>query len=255
MAKQDRGKRRHRGTGFPRLSLQGAVKVVEEAYRSGTEFTKEAFASYGTKRGKGAVASGAYFNRLAALTDFGLIVQRGDTVELTELAKRIVAPGPEDDRTLAIQEAFMACDIFRNIHTRMTKDGPVAGEQVANLASRQFGVASGNRDAFLRSFALSGDYAALLEVGEGGVLRFVEAKEGALPEPGAEGEEPPPGEAKRPRPSGQPVIDEVWGDEATGLRLLVYSTRPLMATDYKSLGEIAEKVQQLFDALGSQQGS
>lgn len=249
MAKEQRSKRRERGTGFPKLSLQGAIRVLEEAYKSGRSFTKEAFAGFGTKRGSGSAVSGAYFNRLAALTDFGLIAQQGKTVELTQLALTIVATAPGEDKALATQEAFMACELFRNIHSRMTKGEPVTGEHVANLASRQFGVASANRDAFLKSFVLSGQYAGLLEVGEGGVLRFLEPKEGA---PGGE---PPPTEPGRVPALGQPVVDQVWGDEASGVRLLVYSSRPLAAADYKSLGEVAEKIKEFFDALRPQEGT
>lgn len=89
---------------FPELSIDKAISAIElfENKLKGKTDSKEAFAQL---LGYSSVNNGAFLHKLADLRKYGLITTRG-TIELTDLAKKIIWYVSQEERNQAILQAI-----------------------------------------------------------------------------------------------------------------------------------------------------
>lgn len=157
-----------RGRSFPVLFLSGAVDVMIQASKFGKQWSKESFASYGTKKGKSSVISGAFRNRLASLNEYGLIKYEKDLIVRTELADRIVNPINQDERNQALKEAFLKPTIFKSIIDEVKHGEELERDKIIRKAITDYKISRNSKDRFIASFVESGKYAGLIKTLENG---------------------------------------------------------------------------------------
>lgn len=158
---------RRKSPKFPGIGLNGAVKVITEAAKHGKSFKQETFATFGLKKaGKGSAKSGAFLRRIAALKHFGLIEKKGNQIEFTELAMKILVPKDEAEKKEAIIQSFLTPELFKKLYDSTSKDIPIKKEDLANIAVREYGVTFRAKQRFISSFINSAEFAELLKFTE-----------------------------------------------------------------------------------------
>ncbi len=152
-----------RGKGFPRLSLSGAVQIIETASKFGKSWPKEQFAGFGSKTGAGSVKSGAFAARISSLRDYSLIVSDKETVSLTDLGLKIVKPVTEAERRDAIKTAFLSVDTFKALFDSFEGGVMLSKDQVAQHAVYNLGISRESKDKFINAFIDSGRFVGLVD--------------------------------------------------------------------------------------------
>ena len=98
---------------FPEMSVTEAIEVIENIKREKVQTTT----ALGKVMGLKSVATGRFYNKLAALTKhYGLIDRQKTTVTLTPLAKRIVYQVSDEDRNAAIAEVARRVPLFKELY-------------------------------------------------------------------------------------------------------------------------------------------
>ena len=143
---------RKRGTAFPVVSLPETARILREAGKYGFEHHTASFATY---MGHSSTNSGAFRQRLAAFRDWELIDGRGDTLTMTEVARRIAMPTDEAAEREALQQAFKNCEVFTGLYEKMAKGQPLDRDGLAAQAVHGFGVSPAKAPQFVRSFVES----------------------------------------------------------------------------------------------------
>lgn len=149
---------------FPSISLETAVKVIQEASKHGERFKRESFATFGAKRSDSkSYKSGAFLRRIAALKYFGLIETKGDEIIFTEVAKKILAPKNDEERKETIIQCFLNPPLFQNLYNTHSKNTPIKVDDLANIAVREYGITLKAKKDFISSFIGSAMFAGLLK--------------------------------------------------------------------------------------------
>lgn len=154
---------KQRTTGFPRISLSSAVKIMTDAIKMGKSWKKEQFAGFGAKSNSGSAKSGAFLARVAGLRDYGLINSDKDTVTSTDLAQRIAKPINPTERDMAIKQAFLSVKTFSELYNALDANEPLPRDKVAGHAVFNLGVSRDVMDKFINVFVDSGKYAGLVK--------------------------------------------------------------------------------------------
>lgn len=147
-----------RGKGFPRLSLQSAVKVIDTASKFGKSWPREQFAGFGSQSGAGSVKSGAFAVRISSLRDYGLITTTKDSVDLTELGTRVSKPVTDTERKEAIRQAFLNVSPFKDLCDGLEAGVELSLDQVAQYAVFNLGISRDSREKFINIFIDSGKF-------------------------------------------------------------------------------------------------
>ncbi len=241
------------GKGFPRYTLGGVIKAVEEAAKHGRIFSREAFAAFGV-RGGTSPNSGAFLMRMAALTDFGLITQSKGEVSLTDLAWNIVHPESDKERHKSIQDAFLNSEVFSAIYNSSQKNIPLNIDAVGNMAVRQYNITSKYKQDFLRNFISSGEDAGLISKIDKQTMQFnplgTEAEASKKDTEIFEEEKKlPEGLSEMRKTEGSPIVNETRGNENFKVQLTIYSNRPLKPEVFTGIGEIVSKIDELITKM------
>lgn len=152
-----------RTTGFPRISLSSAVKIMTDATKMGKSWKKEQFASFGAKSNSGSARSGAFLARVAGLRDYGLITSDKETIASTDLAQRIARPINPTERDAAIKQAFLSVGTFSELFGALDANEPLPRDKVAEHAVFNLGISRDVMDKFINVFVDSGKYAGLVK--------------------------------------------------------------------------------------------
>ena len=246
--------RRKRGTGFPVVSLAEAARILKDAGKYGFEHTTAAFASY---MGHSTTNSGAFRQRMAAFRDWNLVAGRGETVSLTETARRIALPESPDTERQALREAFESCAVMRQLYEGMAKGQALERSRLASRAVHDLGVSPSSADKFVDSFVESAVVAGLAELSDTGDIELVAAEA-----PDRDGSaSTPPGEtasgASRgavprhdmPEQTGAPVVRQTWAIDGGTILFEVRADRPLPAGVFATVGEVVSSLEQLAATL------
>lgn len=111
------------------------------------------------------VKNGGFLTRVSAAKMFGLIEESGDTITLTDRAKKILSPVRASDAEQAKLDAFMAVELYRKVfndfdgHTLPTADG------LSNLFRVDYKVVPNQVAPALRNLMESAESAGLFKVG------------------------------------------------------------------------------------------
>lgn len=156
-----------RGKGFPRLSLSGAIKIIDVASKFGKTWPKEQFAGFGSHSGAGSARSGAFAKRVSSLRDYGLITSTKDSISITELGIRISKPATESQREEAIKQAFLNVEVFKGLIEGLDSGTPLPMDQVSQYAVFNLGVSRESKDKFINVFIDSGRHIGMVEYDKG----------------------------------------------------------------------------------------
>ena len=251
---------RKRGTAFPVVSLPEAARIVKDAGKYGFEHHIASFATY---MGHSTTNSGAFRQRLAAFRDWELVDGRGDTLTMTDIARKIAMPTDEAAERQALQQAFKNCEVFTGLYDRMAKGRPLDRDGLAAQAVHGFGVSPAKAHQFVRSFIDSVVAAQLAEADDqDNVVLLAQDTVGeaddALPpdgEPDAASHEISH-EPTRSRAAGRsaavgqvPAIRQSWPITGGEIIFEVRSEEALPATVFGDLGEVVTKLEALSASL------
>lgn len=147
---------------FPYYSLEKSIdvpKVIHE--RAGGRCGRGQLAGLLSYSG---VKNGGFLTRMSAAKLFGLIEENGDTITLTDRAKKIISPVRPTDAEQAKLDAFMAVELYRKVfedfdgHTLPSADG------LSNLFLTQYKIVPNQVAPALRNLMESADNAGLFKV-------------------------------------------------------------------------------------------
>ncbi len=243
--------RRKRGTGFPVVSLAEAARILKDAGKYGFEHTTAAFASY---MGHSTTNSGAFRQRMAAFRDWNLVTGRGETVSLTETARRIALPESSETERQALRDAFESCAVMRQLYEEMAMGQALERARLASRAVHDLGVSPSSADKFVDSFIDSAVVAGLAELSEAGDVVLLGSESPVR----AGGANTPPGEAAvrgavprhdLPEQTGAPVVRQTWAIDGGTILFEVWADRPLPAGVFATVGEVVSSLEQLAATL------
>ena len=253
-------RRRKRHRGFPTLPLPRAVDVLRAAARFGTEHHLAAFATY---MGHEKPSGGAFRSKLAAFRDWGLITRAAnERIAFTELGRRLALPPDPDAVRADLQQAFLACDVFRETYENTAKGVPLTTEQIGNTAVHNLGISPTSKSDFARSFAVSAEAVGLATRHGDGTVELlagtdspVEAGGTASAETGIDTEDSDgrtasdDDSARKARSTAASVHRSEWPTSSGRVILEIESANPLPPACYGILGSVAEQLQRLAEAL------
>lgn len=116
-------RRRKPSTGFPVIALSEVTAALTKTSQHGWEHSVAEIAGY---LGHTTTNSGAFRMKLAALRDYGVVSGRGDELEITEIGRTIAVPESPEDRTRALQDAFLNT-VFGSLYEESVKGHWLAG--------------------------------------------------------------------------------------------------------------------------------
>lgn len=251
-ASDDRQRRRKPSTGFPVLDLGEAASVLARASQHGWEHTVAEIAGY---MGHATTNSGAFRAKLAALRDYGLVSGRGESLEITQVGRKIAIPEAEEERLAALREAF-ANTVFGAVYQESVKGSPISIDSIGRRAVNRLGVAPGSQGQFGEVFARSASAAGLAEPsGDGKVTLLARPQDRTSGqdsrglEDAPSSENPPAPEHRYSRPSLKPVLDQHWPLPDGEVSLTVTIARPLSAADFASIGAVVAQIEKLVTGL------
>jgi hypothetical protein len=244
-------RRRKAATGFPVLDLGEAASVLARASQHGWEHTVAEIAGY---MGHATTNSGAFRAKLAALRDYGLVSGRGESLEITQVGRRIAIPETEEERLTALQEAF-ANTVFGPLYQESVKGTPISIDNIGRRAVNRLGVAPASQGQFREVFVRSAAAVGLAETAGDGKITLV-TKPQARPSDAENlgsadrppGDDPAPGH-QADRPALKPVLDQHWPFPDGEVRLAVTIARPLSAADFASIGSVVAQIEKLVAGL------
>ncbi len=251
-AGDERRRRRKPTTGFPVLDLGEASSVLARASQHGWEHTVAEIAGY---MGHATTNSGAFRAKLAALRDYGLLSGRGESLEITQVGRRIAVPESEEERLAALREAF-ANTVFGPLYQESVKGSPISIDSIGRRAVNRLGVAPASQGQFGEVFARSAAAAGLAETTGDGKITLVTQPQ-ARPSHGGNagstdrppGDNPPVLGHPGGRPALKPVLDQHWPFPDGEVALTVTISRPLSAADFASIGSVVAQIEKLVTSL------
>lgn len=261
-----------RGKGFPRLSLSGAVQIIETASKFGKAWPKEQFAGFGSKTGAGSAKSGAFAARISSLRDYGLIVSDKETVTLTELGLQIAKPVTEDEQRDAIKTAFLSVNTFKMLFDSFEGGIILSKDQVAQHAVYTIGISRESKDKFINAFIDSGRFVGLVDYNkEESTIRLLKEtpSKAATPDTHQDSGVAPEetfsiATNATNTPAALPVIDGTektfteqgvnYSGDGWSLTVLLKSSRRLDPTVRKKVRDLLETADELSDLLHETDG-
>lgn len=262
-SKQPPARRRKKSTGFPVVSLAEAAKILKEAGKYGFDHSTPTFASY---MGHSTTNSGAFRQRLAAFRDWKLIAGRGDSLSMTDIARKIALPPDTATERQALREAFMNSPVFARLYEAMGKDQALDPRNLGSKAVHDFGISPSSKDKFVQSFVESAEAAGLGELTDDGeiVLRSVlddgESDGGASAEHELADQASPSDSLARPATAaptraqpatrlGSPVVHQAWDIDGGSIIFEIRIDKPLPATAFATVGEVVASLEHLAETL------
>ena len=147
---------------FPYFSLEKSIEVPKVIHeRAGGRCRRGQLAGL---LGYSGVKNGGFLTRVSAAKMFGLIEENGDTITLTDRARKILSPIRPSDAEQARLDAFMAVELYRKVfddfddHTLPSADG------LSNLFLTQYKIVPNQVAPALRNLMDSADSAGLFKV-------------------------------------------------------------------------------------------
>jgi hypothetical protein len=152
---------KERSTAYPSVSLEEAILATTElADKLGPgPFDRETAAQALGYKG----VSGASASKIAALTHFGLLERQGNTYIQSILARRIIAPKSDQDKTTAIVEALRAPKLYSKLLDRYS--GQALPTMLHNILFHDFRIILSASKEATEVFKRSAEFAGLLKNG------------------------------------------------------------------------------------------
>lgn len=149
---------RNRSKRYPSISLEYAIKVIGDARKFGRNVTSANLGGTGMSS-----KSGAYIRKKASLGYYGLLSGTGDSLQITDLADKILFAVNNEEKINSLKQSFLSPDLFSNLYQKIEKDTPINLEMLGNVLIRDYGIQPSAKKALLQNFVGSGIYAEVLK--------------------------------------------------------------------------------------------
>lgn len=239
--KQGEKQGRSRSRLYPRYDLEETIRFVQAIHRlGGSRVSNQAVAS---EIGK-AVNNSGFTGRISSAKQFGLITQDAGKLSETSLAKEIMVPRGEVEKSTAVKQALSNPDLYKELVSdfggKTLPDQPT----LANRLFHDYRIEEVAKDHAAKTFIRSTQYADALKNG----ILVVSQDQNPLPPEGQREEEDGGGFAPPPqfRTGGGPLqTPPVQGgfpytDQGSGWYIAVKSQKPLNSKTKQKLIEVAE---------------
>jgi len=138
---------------FPRLSLTAALKIIKDASQIKGKIGKATFAQFGARKTeKPSTTSGAFNDKINALRSYGLITIDNDSIELTDLAIKIVDPIKPEEVQKSLLQSFMGIETFKELLNTLKTNVPVNQTILQEQAVNTIGINRSQRKKFVDLF-------------------------------------------------------------------------------------------------------
>ncbi|MBA7635900.1 hypothetical protein ES703_43510 [subsurface metagenome] len=124
---------------FPAYDFGMARQIVERVEKDGAGNLSEETLAIALHLS--AKSSGFQLKTLTA-RQFGLLTKQGQTLSTTPMAKAILKPTTEDERSKALVDSFLAIPLFREIAARFKGQPLPQGQAFRNILEREFKIDS-----------------------------------------------------------------------------------------------------------------
>jgi hypothetical protein len=122
---------------FPAYDFNLARQIAETVEKDGAGSLSEETLAIALHLS--AKSSGFQLKTLTA-RQFGLITKQGGTLMTTPLAKAMLKPTTEEERTKALAKSFLAIPLFREVATKYRGQPIPQGQALRNILEREFGI-------------------------------------------------------------------------------------------------------------------
>lgn len=130
--------RRVSGTPAPYYNLDNSVQVARVIHeQAGGSCDRAQLAALLNYKG---VDNGAFLTRVTAAKLFGLVLQEGNQIRVTERGRAVVAPVLQADADAARVEAFLAVELFRKVFEEFNGQPLPLNVGLQNLLLTKYGV-------------------------------------------------------------------------------------------------------------------
>lgn len=148
---------------FPYYSLDKSIDVARVIHeRAGGRCGREQLAAF---LGYSGVKNGGFLTRISAAKQFGLIDEVGDSISLSERARKILSPVRPADAEQARLDAFMAVELYRRVFTDFEGQTLPAKDGLSNAFLTTYKVVPNQVQPALRNLTESAEAAGLFKVG------------------------------------------------------------------------------------------
>jgi hypothetical protein len=147
---------------FPYFSLDKSIEVAKLIHdRAGGRCGRPQLASLLSYSG---IKNGGFLTRVSAARMFGLVDMIGDSVVLTDRAKKILSPVRPSDSAQAKLDAFMSVELFRRVHDDFEGHSLPHDVGLKNKFLIEYKIVSKQVDTALRTLLESAQSAGLFEL-------------------------------------------------------------------------------------------
>ena len=177
---------------FPYYSLEKSIEVPKLIHeRAGGRCGRGQLAGL---LGYSGVKNGGFLTRMSAAKMFGLIEENGDTITLTDRARKILSPVRPSDAEQARLDAFMAVELYRKVFDDFDGHTLPGADGLSNLFLTQYKIVPNQVAPALRNLMDSADSAGLFKVSGNRtrLIRPIIRNEAAAAVPAAAPEPAPP---------------------------------------------------------------
>lgn len=172
MKEEIKRKKYRTGVHFPMFNLEEGIRIAEIVLKDGGgQMNKETLADSLHFSSK----SSGFNLRISSAKHFCLIKEKEGIIENTELAKKIISPILDEERTNGFLESFFSFDIFKKLSERYKNKYLPKKEILANILEREYGLSPASKELAVEVYISSGKTAGIIiEKDEGLFCNFEE---------------------------------------------------------------------------------
>jgi hypothetical protein len=223
---------------YPRYDLEEAIRFIQSIQKlGGNRVSNQAIAA---EIGKGVTNSG-FTGRVSCAKQFGLLIQEGGKLSLSSLAKEVVFPKGEIEKAMAIRQALLSPEVYRELIEAFGGKTLPDQSTLANRLVHDFRIEAAAKDVAARMFIRSVQYANVLKNG------ILVISEEAATEDGTASKEDEGLSPFQQLPQRQQKVlpvatvqGAVFQDNGAGWSIIVRSQQPLNSKTKQKLIEVAE---------------
>lgn len=115
---------------------------------------------------KVSVSTNSFKAKISTCRQFGLLkIVSSSTMQLTDLAKKIVFPTSDHDKATAITQAFMSAPLYQKLCQRFENQALPSKERLSNILLQEYGITKAAKDVAAEEFLLSAEQVGILRNG------------------------------------------------------------------------------------------
>lgn len=152
---------RERSAPYPPATLEQSLRFIQTVDELGGKSVS--YNSVLEPLGITSIYTKSFMNPLSASKQFGLVATGSQTIQLTDIARRILYPSDgEQERKALLIEAFMSPPLYAKLIDRYQNKALPPLKQLANILLNEYGIIKQVKDAAAKCFIESANYVGML---------------------------------------------------------------------------------------------